>query len=137
MRTRRAHRGFSLLEVVVAFVVMSLALVVLAQIFSGGLRRTGDMSEYAQALAVAESTLAATGIEDNFKEGESSGESPDRRFRWSRVVKAWQDPDRDANVVEVNRVQLYQVDVRVDWQGPDGRERSFALGSLRAAARPI
>jgi general secretion pathway protein I len=137
MTPRRAHRGFSLLEVVVAFVVLSLALVVLAQIFSGGLRRTGDMAEYAQALAVAESTLAATGVEDGFKEGDSAGETPDRRFRWSRSVKIWQDPDRDANLVEVNRVQLYQVEVRVDWQGPDGRDRSFAISSLRAAARPV
>jgi len=135
MKSRRAHRGFSLLEVLVAFVVLSLALVVLAQIFSGGLRRTGDMAEYAQALAVAESTLAATGLEDSFKEGETVGETPDRRFRWSRMVKLWQDPDRDPNVEEVNRVQLFEVDVRVNWQAPDGRERSFAISSLRASAR--
>jgi general secretion pathway protein I len=136
MNPARIARGFTLLEVLVAFVILSLALVVLAQIFSGGLRRTGDMAEYAQALSVAESALAAAGVEEAFKEGETRGETPDRRFRWSRVVKLWQDPDRDTTVEELNRVLLYQVEVRVDWQGPDGRERSFAMNTLRAGARP-
>jgi general secretion pathway protein I len=132
----RATRGFSLLEVLVAFVVLSLALVVLAQIFSGGLRRTADMAEYSQALSVAESTLASAGIEEAWKEGDTRGESPDRQFRWTRSVRLWQDPDADPNVQEMSRALLYRVEVRVDWQGADGRERNIAFSTLRVGPRP-
>jgi general secretion pathway protein I len=135
MRACRS-RGFSLLEVLVAFVVLSLALVVLAQIFSGGLRRTADMAEYAQALAVAESTLASSGIEDAWKEGDSRGESPDRHFRWTRSVRLWQDPDADPNVQEISRALLYRIEVRVEWQGADGRDRNIAYSTLRVGPRP-
>jgi general secretion pathway protein I len=129
------QRGFSLLEVLVAFVVLSLALVVLAQIFSGGLRRTADMAEYAQALAVAESALASAGIEEAWKEGDARGESPDRHYRWSRTVRLWQDPEADPNVQEVSRALLYRIEVRVDWQGGDGRERTIGYSTLRVGPR--
>ena len=135
MTGARAASGFSLLEVLVAFVVLSLALVVLAQIFSGGLRRTGDMAEYASALAVAESTLAAAGIEDAYKEGEARGETPDRHFRWSRSVRLWQDPAADPNVQEVSRALLYRIEVRVEWQGADGRDRNLLFSTLRVGPR--
>jgi general secretion pathway protein I len=135
MRRASAARGFSLLEVLVAFVVLSLALVVLAQIFSGGLRRTGDMAEYAQALAVAESTLSSAGVEDAYKEGESRGETPDRRYRWTRSVRLWQDPEADPSVQDASRALLYRIEVRVDWQGPDGRDRNLAFSTLRVGPR--
>ena len=136
MSRANTSRGFSLLEVLVAFVVLSLALVVLAQIFSGGLRRTGDMAEYAQALAVAESMLSSAGVEDGYKEGEARGESPDRHFRWTRSVRLWQDPEADPSVQEISRALLYRIEVRVDWQGADGQDRNIAYSTLRVGPRP-
>jgi general secretion pathway protein I len=136
MNRAAASRGFSLLEVLVAFVVLSLALVVLAQIFSGGLRRTGDMAEYAQALSVAESALASAGVEDAYKEGDTRGDSPDRRFRWTRSVRLWLDPDADPSVQDISRALLYRIEVRVDWQGADGRDRNLAFSTLRVGPRP-
>ena len=135
MKRANASPGFSLLEVLVAFVVLSIALVVLAQIFSGGLRRTGDMAEYAQALAIAESTLSSAGVEDAYKEGETRGESPDRLFRWTRSVRLWQDPDADPTLQAISRAVLYRVEVRVDWQGADGRDRNIAFSTLRVGPR--
>ena len=136
MSRATASRGISLLDVHVAFVVLSLALVVLAQIFSGGLRRTADMGEYAQALTVAESALSSAGIEEAYKEGDTRGESPDRHFRWVRSVRLWQDPDADPNVQENSRALLYRIEVRVDWQGADGRDRNIAYSTLRVGPRP-
>lgn len=63
MRARKLQQGFSLLEVLVAFVITALALGVVFQIFGKGTTALGLGREYAQAIALAESQLAATSID--------------------------------------------------------------------------
>ena len=58
-RSRPSGQGFSLIEMVVAMVIMSLALSVLYQSASGATRNVRVSAEYSQALALAESTMDA------------------------------------------------------------------------------
>ena len=55
--------GYTLIEVLVAFMILALALTVLMRIFSGGLRNVSVSSDYAVATLIAESRLAATAVE--------------------------------------------------------------------------
>ena len=71
----RQQAGFTLLEVVIAFVVLALTLSVVFEIFSTWLARASDLSDRSQALAIARSRLAGVGIEEGIKEGEARGES--------------------------------------------------------------
>ena len=128
MRTR-AQAGFTLLEVVVAFVLLSVTLVIIFQIFSTGLARAGNLDEYSQALALAQSKLAATGVEEQAKEGETRGETYDHRFQWTVAVKRHEeagDPDTRPQSLQ----SLYRVDSGVRWRTADGRERSVSLSTL-------
>ncbi len=130
----RAQGGFTLLEVVVAFVVLSLALTTIFQIFSAGLARAGELDGYTRALAVAESKLASTGVESPLQEGESSGETPDRAFRWR--VSVLRDPETEpAAQTRSIPLSLYRVEVRVGWRAGDGREREVRLSTLQLGAR--
>jgi prepilin-type N-terminal cleavage/methylation domain-containing protein len=54
-------RGFSLLEVLVAFVILSLVATALFRLFSGALQNVSAADEYTRAVLVAESVLATAG----------------------------------------------------------------------------
>ncbi len=126
---RARSSGFTLIEVVVAFVMLSLVLAVGFEIFSSGLRRAGELEDYSRALLIAQSRLAAAGTEEQFKEGRAQGESEDRKFRWAVAIARTEEgvaPGSKGPFVYL----LYRVDVKVDWTGGDSRERSIALSTL-------
>ncbi len=81
-----ACRGFSLIEVVVAFAILAVSLGVLYQIFSGGAQRASLLQEYAHALSLAESKLARLGTEEPLIAGRFSGEF-DAGYRWASTVE--------------------------------------------------
>lgn len=126
---KQNQRGFSLLEILVAFVVLALTLSMIMQIFSGGLRNVGRSDEYSRAVLVAEAKLAEisgsplqlgtlSGIADNFK--------------WSSNVAAYTDPAASSqNPFDPNlAVELYKIDVDVSW-GEAEKPRSLRLNTVR------
>ncbi|MEZ5584104.1 MAG: type II secretion system protein [Candidatus Competibacteraceae bacterium] len=76
-------RGFSLLEVLVAFAILSLTLGVLLQVFATGLRNTANAEDYTRAVLQAESLLAQVGITLPV---ESQQGEIDERFQWTITV---------------------------------------------------
>ena len=86
MMANRQQRGFTLIEVLVAFMILTLSLTVIFRIFSGGLRNIALSEDYARAVLVAESQLSAIGVSEPLEHGVTSGEW-DTRFRWERVVE--------------------------------------------------
>ena len=133
MGTRRRSRGFTLVEIVVAFVLLAGVLAVGFEIFSSGLRRAGDLDDQARALVIAQSHLAAAGTEELFKEGETRGE--DGRFRWSVTIQRSDEGTGQPNQPPNSAYQLFRVDVRVEWTGIDTRTRSVSLSTLGLGSR--
>ena len=86
-------QGFSLLEVLVAFTLFSLAMAVLMQIFSRGVNGAALADHYAKATMYAESKLASVGLEESLKEGLNSGKFDDG-FAWQVSIKPFQDFQR-------------------------------------------
>lgn len=134
MKTRRACVGFSLLEILVAFVIMALALGVLMRVFSGALTNTAVSERYATAMIIAQSRLAAVGIETPLAETENSGETEDG-YRWlTRVTREQADQD-SADLSHF--VGLFRVEVEVNWQdGVGEKARQVRLVTLRAGPVP-
>lgn len=132
---RHGQRGFTLVEIVVAFVLLSAILVTGFEIFSQGLRRAGDLDDYSRALVIAQSKLAAAGTQERFKEGSSQGESEDRRFRWTVAIQRSEEGGGAPGQPPNNAYQLFRVDVRVEWTGADTRPRSIALATLGIGPR--
>ena len=127
-------RGFSLLEVLVAFVILALILGVLMQIFSGGLRNASRVDEYQQAVLLGQSKLASVGIETPLKVSESNGEF-DAVYRWQISIQPYlvtpvQTSDQTGLPVPILPVSPLEVEIRVLWGGSD-QPRSVSLKALR------
>ena len=121
----------TLIEVLVAFVVLSLTMAVIMQIFSGGMRNARLADTYSRAVFLAESKLAAVGVDQPLAPGEGGGQlEPD--FRW-RVTIVPHDDSGPADRLMLP-VRLYQVRVRVNWN-ESGRERQIEIASLRLGPR--
>lgn len=131
----RSQRGFTLVEIVVAFVLLSAVLMTGFEIFSQGLRRAGDLDDEARAIVIAQSKLAAAGTEELFKESSSQGESEDGRFRWTLVVHRTDEGSAGPGQPVNNAYQLYRVDVRVEWTTIDSRTRAIELATLGLGSR--
>ena len=127
MLSSKRQRGFSLIEILVAFMILAMSLTVIYRIFSGGLRNVALSEDYARAVLVAESQLAAIGISEPLVRGVSSGEWGER-FRWQRVVEQYQPWEQDKELS--TQLLAYSVTVNVDWEHA-GRSRQVSLSSVR------
>ena len=123
------QRGFSLLEVLVAFAILSVSLGVLLQVFATGLRNVGMADDYSQATLYAESILSAYGRDAPLREGVSEGVINDR-FSWRGAVSVYSDGMPDSAKTQV---QAYRISVEVSWRGL-AQTRTVALETLRLAA---
>ena len=121
----------TLIEVLVAFVVLSLTMAVIMQIFSGGMRNARMAESYSRAVFLAESGLAAAGIERPLAAGEDSGQVG-HELHWQVIVTPVEDDG--ASDRRMMPMRLYQVRARVVWSD-DGGERQIELISLRLGPR--
>jgi len=129
MIARRHCGGYSLIEVLVAMMILVLSLTVIFRIFSGGLNKISITSDYARAVIIAESMIAATGKTEMLRVGESSGDVLDD-YHWARTISVYQ-PDGEASWDELP-VFAYDVSVVVEWPGNrDSGNRRLELHSLK------
>ena len=133
----RAH-GFSLLEVLVAFTLFSLAMAVLMQIFSRGVNSAALTDHYAKATMYAESKLASAGLEEALREGSNSGKFDDG-FAWQVSIKPFQDlAPKDQQSLDFEKLffnQLFEIESRVTFITDDNKERSVVLTTLQLGPR--
>ncbi|MCF8002594.1 MAG: type II secretion system GspH family protein [Chromatiaceae bacterium] len=120
------QRGFSLLEVLVAFAILALSLGVLMQIFSRALSTTGLNETYSRAAALAESKLGTVGINIPLEEGVHSGD-PEDGMDWIVFIEPY---PLTGWLAENPARQPYQVTAVASWPSANGTRR-VALRSIR------
>ena len=90
MRRMTGSRGFTLLEVLVAFLILSLSMSVLMRIVSQSLHALGTADHHQVALQLAESKLAEVLIHlDGSSEGKDQGRL-NRRYNWESEIEPYQ-----------------------------------------------
>jgi general secretion pathway protein I len=127
MMVKSQQQGFTLIETLVAFMILALSLTVILRIFSVGLRNVALSEDYARAVLLAESQLSVTGVSTPLERGVSSGEW-DTHFRWERVIEPYRPWNEDK--VLTTPLLAYRVTVSVDWDNA-GRTRQITLSSVR------
>jgi general secretion pathway protein I len=121
-------KGFSLLEVLVAFTVLALSLGAIFPLFAGVSNSARLSESYGQALMIAESRMAVLSAETPLEYLDQLGQ--DGRFIWHEKVS-------DYDTGELSPAVAYmlprQLDVHVSWV--DGsQERAVTLSSVRLSS---
>ena len=120
---RKPQRGMTLLEILVAFVILSLTMAVILHIFSGGMRNSKSAESYSRAVFLAQSRLAAVGVERPLTPGEDSGQVG-TNLQWRVSVSAVDDGGEADRLLMP--VRQYVVRAMVAWQ-EDGRDKHIEL----------
>lgn len=124
----RRQSGFTLIEIIVAFVMLSLVLATSYQIFTTGLQRAGDLEDSSHALLIAQSQIAQASLGEAFEEGTTSGESEDHRFRYTLQVSAYDDGSDPSKRLQATYTPV-RIAVRVTWTS-GAQERHLDLATL-------
>lgn len=87
-----SRRGFTLIEVIVAFAVLALALAIVLGTLSNASRQVRWSDDAGRAALHAQSLLDDTGVAATLVPGRSEGVFEDGRYRWTLDVAPWRDP---------------------------------------------
>ncbi len=124
----KASKGFSLLEMLVAFTLLAITLPVLLKIFSSGVNTAFIAEEYTAAVQIATSRMAVSGVEEAWLVGESTG-IENEKYHWRTTIRLINHPIHTA---DDTRLEFLQVDVTVSWDDATKQARSFELNTLVA-----
>lgn len=122
--TGSKQKGFTLIEVLVAFTILVASVSVAVVIFGNGLRVAGVADDYAQAIAVAENRLAEVQVAETLLPGESSGAAAEDMAWNVRIAPGFLgEAGADA------KPDFYRIAVTVIW-GAEDAPRSLTLYTL-------
>lgn len=127
---RARQGGFTLVELVAAFVIFALTFGILLQILSGALHTTAQSADYSRAEMWAQSLLDTQGIGEPLQEGSSSGRFDDR-FAWQLNIERYDPPPVETTVqplttanagglitTPVTPLDLFRLELVVSWGTP-------------------
>ena len=117
-RNRRAE-GFTLMEVLVAFAIVSVCFVLIMQLFSGGLRASRTSCDYTRAIVHAKDIMEELkGVPQS-----ESGKFEDG-FKWQTEVEVYKEP-------EETQYNLMKIKVIISWDDVVDKPRKVELVSLK------
>ena len=126
---RNAGSGFALIEILVAVSVLAISLVVIFQLFSGGLKARKLSEQYAQGVFHSREKMAEILLAPDLSEGETQGEFEDA-YEWQAVITRVVSGDDEENLP----VYLLNINVSITWHEGE-KEKSFAIDTLKTVER--
>lgn len=122
----RKQAGFTLLEVLVAFVLLSMMLGVILNLNSRAMDTTARASDRQLALMLAQSELDRALAKRELREGRWRGRFEDDRFEWELEVSRFEFPDDDPGL-DSGTAEPYEIKISVNWD----RNQNLTLNTLR------
>ncbi len=132
------ENGFSLLEVLVAFVILSLVATALFRLFGGALGNAAAASDWSRALLVAQTRLAVAANTLPLRERADQGTEIDGRIRWETKVAPYTPPNTTDDLERASEAlptRLFRVTADVRFPSDNGGDRIVSLSTLRLGAR--
>ena len=111
--------GFTLIEVIVAMAIVGISLVMIMQLFSGGLRASRTSCDYTRAVVHAKNTME----ELSYDPVPGSGNFDDG-FNWTTEIEAYEEPEESG-------YKLLKLKVIISWDDALRKPKSIQLVSLK------
>ena len=134
----KSGKGFTLLEVLIAFAIAALSFTALSQIFSNALRATERAGGITQATLIAQAKLAQVGTTFPLEDSTQAGDEQSGLFRWQVNITPYEPPKMespDAPVALANLtlpLEMKKVEVSVRYSEP---ERVLTLNTYRTVPK--
>lgn len=125
--------GFTLLEVLLAFVIFALSFAVTLEILTGAIRNTSRAREHTEAALIAQSLMDQVGLDIPLRVG-SRFQGDEGDYRWEVDIYSFQGETanlRSVELVDIVGVELLEIECIVSW-GSAGRERSQYFSTVKA-----
>ena len=124
---RKKTEGFSLIEMVIAAAILSVAVVAISSISTRSLLAVNRNFEYEQAWGILDQQLTMIdhiGINAFLEAGELSGQFGSDETDGGGSVHPWQ-----VQTVELEADDLYKIDVTISW-GPENHMRRVSASTI-------
>lgn len=124
--------GFTLIETLVAMMLLSISFVIIMQLFSGGLKSSRVTTDYIYGIFHAREKMEELLLSDDLVAGIASGEFDDG-YQWSATVSIVEPVDEKIAA----RMPVVTADISVDvrWTMGD-QEKSFGLNTTAIVKKP-
>ncbi|MDW2983060.1 MAG: prepilin-type N-terminal cleavage/methylation domain-containing protein [Rhodanobacter sp.] len=126
MNGARPQRGFSLLEVIAAIMLLAIAFTALMKVAGASIELSHNAAEHSEAAMWARSLLDSAFVGEPVRPASRSGRF-NPRYRWQLEVTPWNPAGAPA---PGEPLQLYQLDLAVTW-GPPAHPRTAHFRTLR------
>ena len=124
-----ATGGFALIEILVAISVLAISLVVILQLFSGGLKSRKLSEQYARGIFHAREKMAEILLAPDLSEEDAQGEFEDA-YQWRAVITRVVPEEEEENLP----FDLLNIKIRINWRECE-KEKSFVIHTLKAAEK--
>jgi len=125
---RASNDGYTLIETLVAVMLLAISLVTIMQLFSGGLRAIRLSNDFERAVFHAQERMEAIRLSPYLVENKLQGQLEDG-YRWEAVIRDL-DAAPTADPRKAGILTRFSVTVSVHW--PSGeKDKTFSLDALR------
>ena len=129
--TRRAQRGYTLIEVVVAFALLAFGMTLLLGSLTNATKQVRVSNDAGRAALHAQTLIDQAGVGEALTVGQRDGEVEGGRYRWDMNVTPFRDPTAPPRQDQIlGAPQLLQLELTVRW-GDGGPRETLRLQSLR------
>ncbi len=122
------HDGFTLVEILIALVLLGISIAVLAQLFSTNLRNIGKSQNYVPAVVLAEARMSEILAKDFLDENKTTYKSDDGYLMEVSIIETMKEKFQHLPV------KLMEIGLIVRWQ-MDQKEKTFILKSYKTVRR--
>lgn len=129
---KNASNGFTLLEVMLAFVVFALSFATVLEILSGSMRSVTRSNDDTEVALFAQSVMDLVGTDIPLEQGQFNGTGLDR-YQWQLDIylfESGEGDDHTMELAELTGVELFRIELNVDWTS-GRRQRHLEFATIR------
>lgn len=124
------QRGFTLIEILVAVMILAISVVVILQLFSGGLKASRLSGDYTRAIFHAREKMDEILLQDQMTNAVLEGEFDDG-YQWSVDIQ-YIEPDEADKSSPV--VDSFNIDVNINWFYGN-QKKNFKISTIKIAKK--